>query len=116
MFCVLLSCFVLSQYCLYVLTFFCVFLYCIVMLKCYNDTILLFMSQCNNFDLCLVTLFINVILLILNVTILIFCFFSSRFVMLNHCFIRYNFVLFHVMLFCNNATLFYRLKYSVVTY
>ena len=44
------------------------------------------------------------------------CVLLSRFVMLYYYFIRYNVVLCLVILFCNDATLFCRLQYCVMSY
>ena len=46
---------------------------------------------------------------------MLFCILFGRFVMLYHCFVRYNVVLCIVMLFYNDATLFYRLQYYGVS-
>ena len=119
MFCLLLRCFVLLQYSLYVPTCFCVLICCIVILQRYN-IILYIIIMCRVLCviilfLCLVILFCNVILLFYNVTMLLSVM-LCRFVMLYHSFVSYNVALCLVMLFCNVTTLFYKFQYCFMYY
>ena len=120
MFCILLCCFVQLQYCFCFLIFFYLLL---VILQCYNIPILLFLVQfcivsCYIVGSCFILfcfVFSNVTLLFFNVTTSFFVL-VSRFVLLYYCFYCYNVVLCVMLLFCIDTTLFYSLKYRIVSY
>ena len=119
MFCILLYCFLQLQYCFYFLIFFCLLL---VILKRYNIPILLYLVQfcivpCYIIGCCFV--FSNVVsycyIVVFSCYNVIFVL-VSRFVMLYYCFYCYNVVLCVILLFCIDTTLFYSLKYRIVSY
>ena len=90
--------------------------YLVILLFLCNDFVLCSVMLFSNIRLLFfnVPLFINIILLLFNVSML-FCILLSRFVTLYHCFVRYNDVLCIVMLFCNDETLLYILRYCVMS-